>query len=54
VADSTSPATSPTKIPAGGLRLNLGYDRDIRDGWQNIDSAALPGVDVVVDLENTR
>jgi SAM-dependent methyltransferase len=34
-----------------GLRLNLGCGRDIRDGWVNIDCAALPGVDHVVDFD---
>jgi SAM-dependent methyltransferase len=32
-------------------RLNLGCGRDIRPGWVNLDRAALPGVDVVHDLE---
>jgi SAM-dependent methyltransferase len=31
-------------------RLNLGCGRDIRSGWINLDVAALPGVDVVHDL----
>lgn len=30
--------------------LNLGCGTDIRDGWVNLDVAALPGVDVVHDL----
>jgi SAM-dependent methyltransferase len=34
-----------------GLRLNLGCGRDIRGGWVNIDCAALPGVDHVVDFD---
>jgi len=34
------------------MRLHLGCGRDIRDGWINIDSVALPGVDVVADLDN--
>ncbi len=34
------------------MRLNLGCGRDIRDGWVNIDSAPLPGVDHVVDFDN--
>lgn len=33
------------------LRLNLGCGRDIRDGWVNIDSHPLPGVDHVVDFD---
>jgi SAM-dependent methyltransferase len=31
-------------------KLNLGCGRDIREGWVNLDSAELPGVDVVHDL----
>ena len=31
-------------------RLNVGCGHDIRRGWVNLDSAALPGVDVVHDL----
>jgi SAM-dependent methyltransferase len=33
------------------LRLNLGCGMDLRPGWTNCDRAALPGVDVVADLE---
>ena len=33
------------------LRLNVGCGRDIQQGWVNIDLAALPGVDIVFDLE---
>jgi SAM-dependent methyltransferase len=33
------------------LRLNLGCGRDIRDGWVNIDSVPLPGVDHVIDFD---
>ena len=32
-------------------RLNLGSGKDIRDGWVNLDSARLPGVNVVHDIE---
>lgn len=32
-------------------RLNAGCGRDIREGWINLDSARLPGVDVVHDIE---
>lgn len=33
-------------------RLNVGCGRNIQKGWVNLDSAALPGVDIVCDLEN--
>ena len=32
-------------------RLNLGSGTDIRQGWVNLDRSALPGVDVVHDIE---
>src|SRR3989338_8456713 len=32
-------------------RLNLGCGENIKEGWVNLDSAALPGVDVVHDIE---
>jgi SAM-dependent methyltransferase len=35
-------------------RLNVGCGRNIREGWVNLDSAALPGVDIVCDLEALR
>lgn len=34
-------------------RLNLGCGHDIRAGWINLDSANIPGVDVVHDIEKT-
>lgn len=34
-----------------GLRLNIGCGNDIRPGYVNVDGAALPGVDVVHDLD---
>lgn len=35
-------------------RLNVGCGRNVLDGWLNLDSVALPGVDLVCDLENLR
>jgi SAM-dependent methyltransferase len=35
-------------------RLNVGCGRNIQEGWVNLDSAALPGVDLVCDLERLR
>lgn len=37
-------------LDSGGKRLNLGCGREILDGFVNVDSVALPGVDVVWDL----
>ena len=36
------------------VRLNLGCGRDIKPGWVNLDIEALPGVDVVADLNACR
>jgi hypothetical protein len=35
-------------------RLNVGCGRNILPGWINVDSAPLPGVDLVCDLETLR
>ena len=35
-------------------RLNVGCGRNIKEGWLNLDSASLPGIDLVCDLENVR
>ena len=35
-----------TKLSAP-YRLNVGCGRNIREGWLNLDFAALPGVDIV-------
>jgi SAM-dependent methyltransferase len=37
-------------MTAGADKLNLGCGLDIREGWVNLDSADLPGVDVVHDI----
>ncbi len=34
-----------------GKKLNVGCGRNILAGWVNLDSAALPGVDVIADLD---
>jgi len=41
----------PGKPP---YKLNVGCGRNIQEGWVNLDSAALPGVDIVCDLEHVR
>ncbi|MFO0674836.1 MAG: methyltransferase domain-containing protein [Polyangiaceae bacterium] len=33
------------------MRLNVGCGRNALDGWVNLDAVALPGVNVVADLE---
>jgi len=38
-------------VESPGRRLNVGCGRNILPGWINLDFAALPGVDVVADLE---
>jgi SAM-dependent methyltransferase len=35
-------------------RLNVGCGRNVLEGWINLDAAALPGVDLVADLERVR
>lgn len=35
------------------VKLNIGCGQDIREGYINLDSAKLPGVDIVHDLEVT-
>jgi hypothetical protein len=37
-----------------GLQLNLGCGRSPLPGWVNVDVAALPGIDVVADLDACR
>ncbi|MFO1315528.1 MAG: methyltransferase domain-containing protein [Burkholderiales bacterium] len=37
-----------------GLNLNLGCGRSPLPGWVNVDIAALPGIDVVADLDTCR
>lgn len=42
------------KLPDPPYRLNVGCGRNIQAGWINLDSIALPGVDIVCDLERLR
>lgn len=44
----------PAAAPSGPQRLHLGCGGDIRPGWINLDARALPGVDVVADLDACR
>lgn len=39
-------------VSAEPQRLAIGCGHDVRAGWTNLDIAALPGVDVVHDLDN--
>jgi SAM-dependent methyltransferase len=50
-AVATVPAVVRQQSASPGRRLNLGCGTDIRAGWINLDRAALPGVDVVHDLQ---
>lgn len=34
------------------LKINIGCGRNMREGWVNVDSQRLPGVDIVTDLES--
>ncbi len=43
-----------TNLGKPPYRLNVGCGRNIQEGWVNLDSAALPGVDIVCDLETLR
>ncbi len=40
--------------PGGPRLLHLGCGGDVREGWINLDSRPLPGVDVVADLDACR
>lgn len=47
----SGPAPGPPAPAPRDLRLNLGCGRSPLPGWVNVDSSALPGVDVVANLE---
>lgn len=49
--ENTLTASSAVLRDNAGKRLNLGCGRNSLPGWINLDSVALPGVDVVADLE---
>ena len=45
--------TPAAATPVTGIqRLNVGCGADIREGWINLDSSKLPGVDVVANLDD--
>ncbi len=46
IKNSRKPAAKPA-----AARLNVGCGRDILPGWVNLDKFALPGVDLVADLD---
>jgi SAM-dependent methyltransferase len=48
---SALPHTQKQHTTTQSLKLNLGCGRNIMPGWVNVDRVALPGVDVVADLE---
>ena len=52
VARSKSVSTALASSPP--WRLNVGCGRNALAGWVNVDAAALPGVDIVCDLEAVR
>ena len=43
-----------SQIDGHEIKLNIGCGRDIRQGFINIDSFPLPGVDIVFDLESCQ
>jgi SAM-dependent methyltransferase len=45
---------SGTNLGKPPYQLNVGCGRNIKEGWINLDSAALPGVDLIADLDNLR
>lgn len=45
-------AQTSGSIHEPGQKLNLGCGHEARPGWVNLDLAALPGVDVVHDLDD--
>ncbi|MDB4958614.1 MAG: SAM-dependent methyltransferase [Myxococcales bacterium] len=53
IATTPSRETTPPAavVQRDAIRLNVGCGRSPLEGWVNLDSARLPGVDLVVDLE---
>jgi SAM-dependent methyltransferase len=45
---------SPSPPSGQSRRLHLGCGRDIREGWINLDSRWLPGVNLLADLDDCR
>jgi len=44
---------APAAAPVSAVqRLNVGCGTDIREGWINLDSSKLPGVDIVANLDD--
>ncbi len=46
--------TESTRADTSQRRLNVGCGRNVREGWINLDYTALPGVDIVCDLDRVR
>jgi SAM-dependent methyltransferase len=51
VSPVSEPATIREAQEGAPRRLNLGCGHEAKEGWTNLDLAALPGVDVVHDLD---
>lgn len=49
---TATPARAESTTPGTPRRLNVGCGHLAREGWVNLDIAALPGVDLVHDLDS--